>query len=50
MERAKQLLRRQYLSITEVSLAVGFQSQSHFTNVFRKYTDATPRAYREAKK
>jgi AraC family transcriptional regulator len=50
MERAKQLLRRQDLSITQVSLHVGFQSQSHFTNVFRKCTGMTPRVYREAKK
>ncbi len=50
MERAKQLLCRQDLSIAEVSLHVGFQSQSQFTNVFRKYTGATPRVYREAKK
>jgi AraC family transcriptional regulator len=50
MERAKKLLCRQDLSVTEVSLHVGFLSQSHFTNVFRKYTGATPRLYREAKK
>ena len=50
MERAKQLLKRQDLSLVEVSLQVGFQSQSHFTNVFRKCTGMTPRVYRKAKK
>jgi AraC family transcriptional regulator len=50
MERAKQLLCRQSLSIVEVSQEVGFQSQSHFSNVFRKYAGTTPRIYREAKK
>jgi AraC family transcriptional regulator len=50
MERAKQLLCRQSLSIVEISQQVGFQSQSHFSNVFRKYTGTTPRIYREAKK
>lgn len=50
MERAKQLLCRQNLPIVEVSLQVGFQSQSHFSNVFRKYTGMTPKVYREAKK
>jgi AraC family transcriptional regulator len=50
MERAKQLLCKQSLSIVEVSQQVGFQSQSHFSNVFRKYAGTTPRNYREAKK
>jgi AraC family transcriptional regulator len=50
MERAKQLLCRQSLSIIEVSQQVGFQSQSHFSNVFRKYVGTTPRIYREDKK
>ena len=46
IERAKQLLRKQGLSIAEVSEQVGFESQSHFTNVFRKHTNRTPRMYR----
>jgi AraC family transcriptional regulator len=50
MEQAKQLLCRQSLSIVEVAQEVGFQSQSHFSNVFRKYVGTTPRIYREAKK
>jgi AraC family transcriptional regulator len=50
MERAKRLLCKQRLSIVEVAQEVGFQNQSHFSNVFRKYTGATPRSYREAKK
>jgi AraC family transcriptional regulator len=50
MERAKQLLCKQGLSIVEVAQEVGFQSQSHFSNVFRKYAGTTPRIYREAKK
>jgi AraC family transcriptional regulator len=50
MERAKQLLCRQSLSIVEVAQEVGFQSQSHFSSVFRKFVGTTPRIYREAKK
>ncbi|WP_309732013.1 AraC family transcriptional regulator [Chamaesiphon sp. OTE_75_metabat_556] len=46
IERAKQLLRQQELSIGEVSSQVGFESQSHFTNVFRKHTSRTPKMYR----
>ena len=46
IERAKQLLRKQELSIAEVSEQVGFESQSHFSNVFRKHTNKTPKMYR----
>ncbi len=46
IERAKQLLNKQELSIAEVSEQVGFKSQSHFANVFRKYTNKTPKIYR----
>jgi AraC family transcriptional regulator len=45
IERAKQLLRTQELSIAEVSEQVGFMSQSHFTNVFRKHTNRSPTMY-----
>ena len=46
IERAKQLLRQQGLSIAEVSEQVGFKSQSHFANVFRKHTKKSPKMYR----
>jgi AraC family transcriptional regulator len=46
IERAKQLLRKQGLSIAEISEQVGFESHSHFTNVFRKHTSKTPKMYR----
>jgi AraC family transcriptional regulator len=45
IERAKQLLRKQELSIAEVSEQVGFRSQSHFSNIFRKHTNKTPKMY-----
>jgi AraC family transcriptional regulator len=45
IERAKQLLRTQELSIAEVSEQVGFSSQSHFSNIFRKHTNKTPKMY-----
>jgi AraC-like DNA-binding protein len=32
--------------ITDVSLAVGFSSQSHLTEVFRRVMNTTPAAYR----
>ncbi len=46
IELAKQLLHKQGLSIAEISEQVGFESHSHFTNVFRKHTSKTPKMYR----
>lgn len=50
IEKTKRLLTKPDLSIVEVSQQVGFQSQSHFINVFRKQTGMTPKAYRKARK
>jgi AraC family transcriptional regulator len=47
IERAKQLLRRRELTLVEICHKVGFQSQSHFTRVFRQYAKTTPKAYRD---
>jgi AraC family transcriptional regulator len=44
--RACELLRDPHRPITEVSLAVGFASQSHLTEVFRRTLKTTPAAYR----
>ena len=45
--RACELLQNPYRSIVEISLAVGFSSQSHLTTVFRRFMKTTPAAYRE---
>ena len=45
IERAKQLLQKQTLSVLQVSYLVGFQSQSHFAKVFRKHVGITPKLY-----
>jgi AraC family transcriptional regulator len=45
--RACELLRDPHRPITEVSLAVGFSSQSHLTEVFRRTMKTTPAAYRK---
>lgn len=47
VERAKQYLKQQNLSIIEVSGLVGFQSQSHFAKVFRRHVGITPKAYQQ---
>jgi AraC family transcriptional regulator len=44
--RACELLHDPRRPITEVSLAVGFSSQSHLTEVFRRTMKTTPAAYR----
>jgi AraC-like DNA-binding protein len=44
--RAKKLLADSRLSITEISQALGFASQAHFTTAFRKLVGITPHAYR----
>jgi AraC family transcriptional regulator len=48
IERAKSLLVEQELSIAEVALRCGFGSQSNFTTAFRRLTNVTPGAYRNA--
>jgi AraC family transcriptional regulator len=47
IEQAKQLLAKRELTIVEICHQIGYQSQSHFTRVFRQYTKTTPKAYRE---
>jgi AraC family transcriptional regulator len=46
IERAKGLLTASDLTVGEVSGAVGFADQSHFSNIFRKLTAMTPRSFR----
>ncbi len=47
VERAKHLLANRELSVTQISQLVGFQSQSHFAKVFRKYIGVTPQAFKK---
>ncbi len=46
VERAKRLLENDELPIVEVSLQSGFKNQSHFTSIFRKLTNLTPKTWR----
>jgi AraC family transcriptional regulator len=45
--RACELLQDPYRSIADISLAVGFSSQSHMTSVFRRFVGYTPATYRD---
>lgn len=46
VEEAKRLLRYTDKHATAIAAYLGFSSQSHFTNVFRKYTGNSPSEYR----
>ena len=46
VEKSKPLLSRTERPISEISLAVGFRSFSHFTKTFRIHTGQTPSVYR----
>ena len=46
MDRAKSLLQRPTLSVTEIGARIGFRETSSFTRAFRKFTGLTPTEYR----
>jgi AraC family transcriptional regulator len=46
VRKAQDLLAHRKTALAQIALAVGFCSQSHFTNVFRQATGVTPRQYR----
>jgi transcriptional regulator GlxA family with amidase domain len=46
VEEAKVLLTATRKSITEICLACGFNSLTHFNRVFRRWTSKSPRQYR----
>jgi len=48
VDHAKRLLTETDLPLVEVAGAVGFQTQGHFTSVFRKHAGVTPRTFRLA--
>ena len=46
IERARKLLSETDLNITEIGARVGYNSQSHFTKIFREATGLTPKSFR----
>jgi AraC-like DNA-binding protein len=46
VERARQMLDDPAHSVTEVAMRLGFSTSHYFTTVFKRYTGATPSAYR----
>jgi AraC-like DNA-binding protein len=48
IERAKELLLESDQAVADVAATLGFADQSHFSNVFRRHTSITPRAFRNS--
>jgi len=47
VERAQEHRRERRMALAEIAPQVGFETQSHFTSVFRRLVGATPKRYRE---
>lgn len=50
IDEAKKLLLYTSKSLNQISSYLGFSSQSHFTNTFKKYTNKSPNEYRKERK
>lgn len=48
VERAQEMLVQTGMSVVDVALSVGFQSQSHFTVVFNRFVGQPPHAWRQS--
>ena len=46
IDRARGLLRDPKLALVDVALGVGFQTQAHFTTVFKRFIGETPNRWR----
>lgn len=49
LERAQEMLSSTELTVAQISEALGFGSQSHFTRAFRSFAGQTPSAWRQLK-
>ncbi len=49
IERAQEMLLEKDASLVDIALSVGFQTQSHFTTVFKRFTGQPPRAWRQSR-
>jgi AraC family L-rhamnose operon regulatory protein RhaS len=50
VERAKHLLVKSTISLTEIALDCGFGSSSYFSSVFRSAVQCSPREFRETRR
>jgi AraC family transcriptional regulator len=49
IERAQEMLVGTGLSLVDIALSVGFQTQSHFTSVFKRFAGQPPRVWCESR-
>ena len=49
IERAQEMLLRDERSLVEIALSVGFQTQSHFAMVFKRFAGNPPRVWRRSR-
>lgn len=49
IDKSKELLKNKKLSILEIAHAVGYNNQTYFNSLFKKYTNITPLQYRKEK-
>jgi len=49
IERAQEMLTETGMPLVDIALSVGFQTQSHFTSVFKRFAGQPPRAWRESR-
>ena len=47
LQQAERLIRERKVNVTQVAYTVGFNNQSHFSTIFRKYYGMTPTEYAE---
>lgn len=48
VEQAKRLLEQTSMTVEEVSVKVGYQTESYFRKLFKRYTSKTPAQYRDS--
>lgn len=48
VEQGKRLLKNSNLPLITIAVELGFDSQSYFSNVFKKHTGMTPKQYRQS--
>ena len=48
LEQAARLIKEKKINISQVTYAVGFTNQSHFSTVFKKYFGMSPTEYAES--
>ncbi|WP_459853502.1 helix-turn-helix domain-containing protein [Dongia sp. agr-C8] len=48
VERAQEMLARTERPIVDIAMSVGFQTQSHFTTIFKRFAGQTPQAWRRS--